>query len=120
MNIYRWIQHHVRLLILVVGSLCILGGYISTVLPVAIFPDLKIPRIIIAAEGTDAPAQTILIGVTKPIEEAVSTVPGLRLVQSQTTRGSAGFTLTFADGTDMDTTLQLVNSRISQVRSSFP
>jgi CzcA family heavy metal efflux pump len=120
MNIYRWIQHHVRLVVLIVGSLCILGGYLSTRLPVAIFPTLQIPRIIIAAEGTDAPAQTILIGVTKPIEEAVSTVPGLLLVQSQTVRGSAGFTLTFADGTDMDTTLQLVNSRVSQLQTSFP
>jgi len=120
MNIYRWIQHHVRLLLLFVGSLCVLGIYLSTHLPVSIFPDLQIPRIIIAAEGTDAPAQTILLGVTKPIEEAVSTVPGLRLVQSQTVRGSAGFTLTFADGTNMDTTLQLVNSKVSQIQSSFP
>lgn len=120
MNVYRWIEHHVRLVVLIVGSLCILGGYLSTRLPVAIFPDLQIPRIIIAAEGTDAPAQTILLGVTKPIEEAVSTVPGLRLVQSQTVRGSAGFTLTFADKTDMDGALQLVNSRISQIQSSFP
>ncbi|MEA2553919.1 MAG: hypothetical protein QOJ65_2095 [Fimbriimonadaceae bacterium] len=120
MNAYRWIQLHVRLLVLIVGSLCVLGAFISTRLPVAIFPDLKIPRIIIAAEGTDAPAQTILIGVTRPIEEVVSTIPGLRLVQSTTTRGSAGFTLTFADGTDMDVTLQLVNSRIAQVQSNFP
>lgn len=120
MNFFRWLQQHVRLVLLVVGGLCALGGFIAANLPVAIFPDLKIPRIIMAAEGGDAPAENILVSVTKPIEDAVSTVPGLRLVQSQTTRGSAGFTLTFEDGTDMDTTLQLVQSRVAEIRSSFP
>lgn len=120
MSLFEYARRHVRALLLIVGGLCILGGYVAFHLPVAIFPDLTIPRIVIAAEGGDAPADNILITVTRPIEEAVSTVPGLRLVQSQTTRGSAGFTLTFAWGSDMATTLQLVQSRIAEVRGTLP
>lgn len=120
MHPFRWASHHVRSVILIVGALCLLGLYISTHLPVSIFPDLTVPRIIIAAEGGDAPSQTILVTVTRPIEQAVSAVPGLLLVQSQTVRGSAGFTLTFEDGTDMNTALQLVQARLAELRSSLP
>jgi CzcA family heavy metal efflux pump len=115
-----WLSHHVRGLMLIVGGLCLLGVYLVFRLPVAIFPDLTVPRIIVAAEGGDAPAENILVGVTKPLEEAFGSVQGLRLVQSQTTRGSAGFTLTFEDGTEMDKTLQLVQARIGEVRESLP
>jgi CzcA family heavy metal efflux pump len=120
MNLFHHAYRHVRVLLLIVLALCILGGYMVFHLPVAIFPDLTIPRIIIAAEGGDTPTQNVLISVTRPIEEAVSTVPGLRLVQSETTRGSAGFTLTFAWGTDMYTTLQLVQARLAQIRGAMP
>lgn len=116
----HWLSHHVRALMLLVGGLCLLGVYLVFRLPVAIFPDLTVPRIIVAAEGGDAPAENILVGVTKPLEEAFGSVQGLRLVQSQTTRGSAGFTLTFEDGTDMDKTLQLVQARIGEVRAGLP
>src|SRR5690348_4197884 len=108
MRLLDWLSHHVRALMLIVAGLCVLGIYFVFQLPVAIFPDLTVPRIIVAAEGGDAPSENILVSVTKPLEEAFSSVPGLTLEQSQTTRGSAGFTLTFADGTDMDATLQLV------------
>lgn len=120
MSALEWLSHHIRAVLLLVGGLCLLGVYLVSKLPVAIFPDLTVPRIIIAAEGGDAPAQNILVSVTKPLEEGFSSIPGLKLVQSQTTRGSAGFTLTFEDGTDMAVALPLVRARIEEVRSVLP
>src|SRR5438132_1289516 len=105
MNLSGWLTRHVRLVLLLLGGLSLLGIISLFRLPVSIFPDLQIPRIIIAAEGGDAPTNGVLVSITKPIEETVSTVQGLTLVQSQTVRGSAGFTLTFADGTDMELAL---------------
>ncbi|HTQ10459.1 MAG TPA: efflux RND transporter permease subunit [Fimbriimonadaceae bacterium] len=120
MSAIEWLSHHIRGILLLVAGLCLLGIYLVFKLPVAIFPDLTVPRIIIAAEGGDAPAENILIGVTKPLEEAYSSIPGLKLVQSQTVRGSAGFTLTFEDGTDMDQALALVRAKTDEVRASLP
>lgn len=120
MNALRWLTHHVRALMLVIAGLCLLGVYLVLKLPVAIFPDLAVPRIIVAAEGGDAPAENILISVTKPLEEAFGSIPGLQLEQSQTTRGSAGFTLTFQDGADMASALALVQARIDTVRAGLP
>ncbi|MHB8636181.1 MAG: efflux RND transporter permease subunit [Fimbriimonadaceae bacterium] len=115
-----WLTHHVRAIMLVIGGLCALGVVAIVKLPVAIFPDLAVPRIIIAAEGSDAPAQNVLVSVTKPLEEAFTSLPGLKLETSQTTRGSVGFFLTFVDGTDMAATLPLVQARIDSVRASLP
>lgn len=120
MSFFDWSHRHFRAVSLLVLGLAVLGGLTALVLPVAIFPNLTVPRIIIAAEGGDAPAQNILVGVTKPIEDALSTVPGLLLVQSQTVRGSAGFTLTFVDGTDMQAALQLVNAKLAEIRGTLP
>jgi CzcA family heavy metal efflux pump len=120
MSAIDWLTHHIRAVLLLVAGLCLLGIFLVFQLPVAIFPDLTVPRIIIAAEGGDAPAENILVSVTKPLEEAYSSLPGLKLEQSQTTRGSAGFTLTFNDGTDMDAALALVNARTDQVRPNLP
>ena len=115
-----WITHHVRAIMLVIAGLCALGIMAMLRLPVAIFPDLTVPRIIIDAEGSDAPAQNVLVSVTKPLEEAFSSLPGLKLESSQTTRGSVGFFLNFQDGTDMAETLPLVQARIDSVRANFP
>jgi len=59
-----WLTHHVRAVMLVIGGLCALGVAAVLRLPVAIFPDLTVPRIIIDAEGGDAPAQNVLVSVT--------------------------------------------------------
>jgi CzcA family heavy metal efflux pump len=120
MNFFEFTKKHVRAVSLLLCGMCLLGAITLANLPVAIFPNLTIPRIIIAAEGGDAPAESILVSVTKPIEDAMSTVPQLRLVQSQTVRGSAGFTLSFADGTDMAGTLQLVNAKLAELHGTLP
>jgi CzcA family heavy metal efflux pump len=120
MSLLDFVTRHVRAVVLGVCGLCALGALIGLHMPVAIFPNLTIPRIIMAAEGGDAPTESVLIGVTLPIEQAVSTIPGLTLAQSQTTRGAAGFTLTFADGTDPNWALQQVQARVAQIRSSLP
>jgi len=120
MNAFEWILRHARAIAFITLGLCVLGIITAINLPVAIFPTLTVPRIIIAAEGGDAPAASVLVSTTKPIEDSLSTIPGLRLVQSQTVRGSAGFTLTFADGTDMAQTLQMVNAKLAELKGTLP
>ncbi|MCA1594826.1 MAG: efflux RND transporter permease subunit, partial [Chloroflexi bacterium] len=111
---------HARAVMFVTLGLCVIGIVSMITMPVAIFPRLTIPRVMIDASGGDAPAQTVLVAVTRPLEQALSTLPNLELMQSTTTRGSTGFTLTFTWGTDVDQSLQLVNARIAQVRSTLP
>src|SRR5205807_6858366 len=62
----------------------------------------------------------MLFTVTRPIEEAVSIVPGVTRVRSRTIRGATEISITFADNTDMIYALQQVQARVNQVRTSLP
>jgi CzcA family heavy metal efflux pump len=62
----------------------------------------------------------MLVTVTKPIEDAVNTVPGLDHVWSVTSRGTAEIDLFFDWNVDMYRTLELVNAALARVQSSLP
>ncbi|MCW3096739.1 MAG: Cation/multidrug efflux pump, partial [Chthonomonadaceae bacterium] len=77
-------------------------------------------RITIAGQAGDNPIQTTLGQLTRPLEAAVSTVPGVSRVRSTTARGSVSLDVTFADGTDMQLALQRVQSLIAPVQTTLP
>ena len=62
----------------------------------------------------------MLVTVTKPIEEAVNSVPGLQTVRSVTSRGSAEIDLFFDWNSDMVLTLQRVDAVIARLQSELP
>ncbi|HZE08025.1 MAG TPA: efflux RND transporter permease subunit, partial [Gemmatimonadaceae bacterium] len=108
-----------RFIYLLVGLLSVAGIYAALNLPSAIYPELAFPRIIIVAEGSALGARQMLFSVTRPIEEAVSIVPGVTRVRSRTIRGSTEISVTFADKADMTYALQQTQARVNQVRTSL-
>ena len=61
------------------------------------------------------PIDQMLVTVTRPIEEAVNTVPGLDHLCSITSRGTAEIDLFFDWNVDMYRTLELVNAALARV-----
>src|SRR5207249_4234655 len=61
-----------------------------------------------------------LTTVTQPLEAALTTVPGLERIRSQTSRGGVQIDLTCAWSTDMLPTLQRVQAAMEEVRPSLP
>ena len=108
-----------RFVYLAVGLLSAGGIYAGLRLPSAIYPELAFPRVLVVAEGSSLGARQMLFTVTRPIEEAVSIVPGVTRVRSRTIRGSVEISITFSDKTDMTYALQQVQARVNQVRSSL-
>jgi len=115
-----FIWHHRKAALTLVAILCLLGTYFAGHLPVAIFPQLTVPRVVISADAGDIPIQTTLVQITRPLEASVSTVPGVTKVLSTTSRGSAGLDVAFADGTDMQLALQRVQGKVADVRPTLP
>src|SRR5207247_25505 len=70
-------------------------------LPSAIYPELLFPRIKIVAEGSTLGARQVVFSLTRPLEEAVSVVPGVTRVQSHSIRGASEVAITFGPRTDM-------------------
>lgn len=120
MKIAHFVRLNQKALVTLVVLLCCLGGYLALHLPVAIFPQLTVPRIAIAALAGDTPIVTTLAQVTRPLEAAISTVPGVSRVYSQTIRGSDSIDVSFANGTDMQLALQRVQAQIGEVQGTLP
>jgi len=109
-----------RLVYLVVALLSAAGVWMGLRLPSAIYPELSFSRITVVAQGSTLGARQIVFSITRPLEEAVSIVPGVTRVRSHSIRGASEISVTFAPGTNMDQALQLVRARVNQVQSALP
>src|SRR5213075_1789179 len=89
-------------------------------IPVSVFPSTDFPRIVLAVDNGVMPIDQMMVTVTRKVEEAVNSVPGLEEVRSTTSRGSAEIDLFFDWNVDMFQTLQYVNAAISRVQSELP
>src|SRR6476646_9181647 len=105
-----WFQRLSRPLLFLIVSVALVGGYLAFSIPVAVFPNTDFPRIVIGVDNGVMPIDQMLVTITRPIEEAVNSVPGLKKVTSITSRGSAEVDLFFDWNIDMILTLQRVDA----------
>ena len=115
-----WIQSHRRSILFLILVLALGGLAGSLKLPVALFPHVNFPRVVVNLDAGDRPAEQMAIEVTWPVEAAVRSVPGVRNIRSTTSRGSAEISINFDWGTDMVAAALQVESAISQVLSGLP
>ena len=120
MNIVRVCRRNRYAVYLLTAFLTVAGAYSFFVLPSNIYPSLDFPRIMILVHSGDLSTRTMLLMVTRPIEESVSTVQGVSRVRSKTIRGAAEIGILFNPGTDMKYALQLVQARVSAARGALP
>jgi len=96
------------------------GAYLAFTIPIAVFPTTNFPRVIVGVDNGVMPIDQMMVTITRPIEESVNSVPGLKQVRSITSRGSAEIDLFFDWQVDMVTTLQLVDAALANVRNTLP
>ncbi|HET6230994.1 MAG TPA: efflux RND transporter permease subunit [Longimicrobiaceae bacterium] len=109
-----------RFVYLLVALVSAAGVWAALRMPSAIYPELTFPRIGIVAQGSALGARQVVFGISRPIEEAVSVVPGVLRVRSRSIRGSAEVNVDFLPNTDMAQALQQVQARVSQVQGTLP
>jgi len=84
-------------------------------LPVDLLPDLSYPTLTIQTEYQDAAPETIEQFITRPIEEAVGVIPGVREMRSQSRSSLSEVVLEFEWGESMDTAGLDVRERLGLV-----
>ncbi|MFL6442256.1 MAG: efflux RND transporter permease subunit [Candidatus Sulfotelmatobacter sp.] len=115
-----WVSQHSRPVIFLILTLGLLGAYLAFTIPVSVFPQTNFPRVLIGVDNGVMPIDQMMVTITRPLEEAVNSVPGLLTVRSVTGRGSAEVDLYFRWDVDMFQTLQYVNAAISRVQPELP
>jgi len=115
-----WFARHSTSIVFLICMLAVIGVYEALTLPVAVFPTTNFPRVIIGVDNGVMPIEQMEVSITRPLEDAVRSVPGLQDVRSTTSRGSAEINLFFDWSVNMITTLQMVDAAVSRVQSSLP
>ena len=116
----HWTARHGKPVIFVILTLVAVGVYLALTIPVSVFPETNFPRIVVGIDNGVFPIDQMLVTVTKPIEEAVNTVPGLDHLWSITSRGTAEVDLFFSWKVDMHRTLELVNAAMARAQANLP
>jgi CzcA family heavy metal efflux pump len=115
-----WFQRLSRPILFLILTFASVGAYLAFSIPIAVFPSTDFPRILVGVDNGVMPIDQMLVTITRPIEEAVNSVPGLRKVYSITSRGSAEVDLFFDWNSDMILTLQRVDSVMARLQTELP
>src|SRR3989475_12102513 len=115
-----WFHRFSRPILFLIVSLALVGAYLGLTIPVAVFPNADFPRIVLGVDNGGMRIDQMMVTITRPLEEAVNSVPGLQKVQSITSRGSAEVDLFFDWGSDMILTLQRVDAVVARLQAELP
>jgi CzcA family heavy metal efflux pump len=115
-----WVQVHRRSILFLVLILALAGAVIAFKLPVALFPNVDFPRVVVSLDAGDRAAELMELQVTRPVEEAVRSIPGVISVRSGSSRGSADISINFDWGIDMVSSQLQVESAVSRVLPQLP
>ena len=87
---------------------------------VALFPEVTFPKVKVIAENGLEPVDRMMVTVTKPMEDAMKRVPGLKLLRSTTSRGSCEISAFLDWSANVASSQTLIESRLNQIRADLP
>jgi HAE1 family hydrophobic/amphiphilic exporter-1 len=103
------------LLIILAGAVCIPN------LPIAMYPTLAPPQVMVTSNYVGANADTVEKAVTIPLEESINGVEGMRYISSSSTNsGTSSITTTFKTGYDLDIAAVDVQNRVASAQGRLP
>jgi len=106
----------------VLSLLILIAGLIAIrVLPIAEYPEVVPPSVVVRAQYPGANPKVIAETVATPLEESINGVEGMLYMGSQATAdGRLTLTVTFRLGTDPDKAQQIVQNRVTQAEPRLP
>jgi len=105
----------IAIIMVLAGSICYF------LLPVAQFPNITPPQVIVSAQYPGASAQVVADTVTTPLEQQINGVQGMIYMSSTSSNdGSSTVTITSEVGYPIDIAAVDIQNRVSQAAPSLP
>ena len=106
----------------VMALLCLIVFGISSIFSAKLeqMPDMETPMLIVRASYSGAGPEDICELVTEPIEDAISTLEGVKSMSSSSNDGSAMVMLEYDYGTDMDEAYDNLKKKLENAERNLP
>jgi hydrophobic/amphiphilic exporter-1 (mainly G- bacteria), HAE1 family len=105
---------------MVMVGIAVLGLFAYNRLKVEQMPDVSLPFVLVMTAYPGASPEVVEADVTKPLEYAINTVSGVKIIRSNSREGQSQVFAEFRMTTDMTRAMQDVRDKIAQVRPGFP
>src|SRR6185369_7262498 len=105
---------------MVMIGIAVLGLFAYNRLRVEQMPDVTLPYVLVMTSYPGASPEVVEADVTKPLEYAINTVSGVKLIRSNSREGQSQVFAEFRMSTEMMRAMQDVRDKIAQVRPAFP
>ncbi|UCC67477.1 MAG: efflux RND transporter permease subunit, partial [Armatimonadota bacterium] len=105
---------------MVVVAILVLGLFSLRQLPVDLYPDIEFPWVTVISVYPGAGPEEIETLITKPIEDAVSTISGVKNVVSSSEEGVSSVSIEFYLGTSLDTASNDVREKVDAAGFALP
>lgn len=120
MNIIRLAVNRPVTTTMVCLAVVLFGLFSASRLAIDLTPDISFPSLTVSTTYSGVAPEEIEDLITIPIEQALSTVPGVTGMESVSQEGSSRVTLRFAWGTDLETAINDVRANLDRVRGRLP
>ena len=101
-------------------AIIFLGVYGLQRLTIALLPRFSFPLIFISVQYPNVAPEEMETLITRPIEDAVSQVPGIRQVDSTSLNGLSTVRARFNFGIDIDTAATDIRERLDRIKNQLP
>lgn len=115
-----WLHTHQRSVLFLLSAAALGGVFAAIKLPVGLFPTIDFPRVVVNVESGDRPVERMVVEVTRPLEQALRTVPDVIGMRSTSSRGSAEVSVNFGWGNDMVAAQLQIESAVNRILPDLP
>ena len=120
MNLPRLAVQRPVTTVMMLISIMVIGGIAMARLPLAFLPTVDVPFIGIVVPYPNSNPTQIEKEIIKPVEEALSTLSGVKRLRSTASADNAEFQMEFTWGHNLDIVRMQVSEKIDQVKRSLP
>ena len=105
---------------MVMLALMVMGAVSYFRLPIDAMPEVNLPFAFTVVQYPGASPQAVENDLTKPIENALNTIAGVKKITSRSRENSSLVIVEFAMGTDIKVAMQEMRDKLAQIRPAFP
>ena len=105
---------------MVMFALMVMGAVSYFRLPIDAMPEVNLPFAFTVVQYPGASPQAVESDLTKPIENALNTIAGVKKITSRSRENSSLVIVEFAMGTEIKVAMQEMRDKLAQIRPSFP